>query len=104
MDLNWNGLVDQVRQQLLGILGHEMFNHTRTLVPPDRYIQAIPQEILLGNLSRVDALRPQDAGFRVIADRIQASSDGDNPNAVAHVSLFLDMACLRLLATNRGML
>lgn len=51
-----------------------MFDLARTLVPNDHYIQAIPQKILLGNVSHVDA-RPQDVGFRAIADRIQANSN-----------------------------
>jgi hypothetical protein len=97
-NFNWNALVEQVRGHLIDMLGQETFDWIRaTLVPPDEYIEAIPQEILLGNLFRADELSLQ-SGFRVVADRIQQSIDnrGDGRNPLLDISILLDAACQSL--------
>lgn len=94
-DLNWNALIGQVRWQLRDMNGKEMFSWVReTLVPPEEYIEAIPQKGLLGNLFRVDGLSLH-SGFREVAERIQQSVDnrGDQQNPLRDVSMVLDMAC-----------
>lgn len=101
-DLTWNTLVELVRERLRGMIGEDMFIWVRdNLVANATYIEAIPQEILLGNLTRAGSLS-LNSRYRDVAGRIQHSINDHHhgQNTLLDVSTLLDMACQRLALEN----